>query len=310
MSSDCSPVAAFSIFAFGGLLLGFYFVMLRNRREAENLPTSTCRAVPMGLVEVTGTVSGTPFASPFGSIPCVCSTLIVEEWRKDSKADHWHEIYGRSFSTPFYVEDSTGRVRVDPDEADLQLQPDFSCDVVHGLVADAKALERLGAAGLDEQGVRQRLQQFGERRGSGLVDDATLACAHREPQARGDLTSQVFARGLLAARAFQDLPHRMRDRNPRVPRGTRPLRMREDNLCPGDKVYVLGTARPSDEAAGNAADRIVIGRGDLHPWFAIGESSQKETLLRMMRRAWIVAAAGAILMLMGVGMLADCLAAS
>ena len=308
MSDDCSPLAAAAVFATGALLFGFCFVLLRNKREAENLPTSTCRAVPMGLVEVAGTAAGVPFASPFSSIPCFCSRLIVEEWSEDSRASSWQEIYEGTFSAPFYVEDGTGRVRIDPDEADLHLEPDFSFDMVKGLEAGPGAMARLRAAGLDAAAIHQRLLLFGEKRGAGLANEGTLACAHRQPRPRGDLTSQVFARGLVGAKLLQGLPRSLNWRKPRVPRGVRPLRMREDNLCPGDPVYVLGTARAADETGRLQDERIVIGRGDLHPWFAIGESSQKKMLLGMMRNAWIVVAASAVLMLAGLGMLADCLA--
>ena len=307
MSDNCSPLAALAVFAVGALLFGFFFVMLRNRREAENLPTSTCRAVPMGLAEVAGTATGVPFRSPFAGIPCLCSRLTVEEWRKDTRADHWHEIYGETFSTPFFVEDSTGRVRVIPDEADLRLEPDFSYDMAGGLEATPKAQDRLRAVNMGEQGIRQRLLEFAGDRGREAIREATLACAHREPQPRGDLTSQVFSRGLIGARLLQDLPRLLRSRKPRVPRGVRPLRMREDNLCPGDSVYVLGTTTVSDDLAADD-DRVVIGRGELHPWFAIGEVSQKETLVSMTRHAWIVAVAGGLLMLAGADMLRDCLA--
>lgn len=308
MSQDCSPVAAIALIGAGALLFGFHFVMLRNKREAEHLPTSACRAVPMGLVEVAGRAQGVSFPSPFAGIPCLCSRLVVEEWREDTRGNHWHELYGKTFSTPFYVEDGTGRVRVDPDEADLHLEPDYSYDMAGGLDADPAALDRLQTAGFDAERVRTRLAEFGANR-AGAVGEATAASQHREPTARGDLTAQVFARGLSAARILQDLPRLLLSRKPRRVRGTKPLRMREDNLCPGDEVYVLGTAT-AVEGAGTEGDRIVIRRGELHPWFAIGERSQKETLLRMMRNAWVVPLAGVLLILAGMSMLGDCLFAA
>jgi hypothetical protein len=61
----------------------------------------------MGLVEVAGTAAGVPFRSPFDHVPCLCSRLVVEEWREHSRTPHWHEIYRESFSTPFYVDDGS-----------------------------------------------------------------------------------------------------------------------------------------------------------------------------------------------------------
>jgi len=304
MAIDCSPLAGVFWFGVGALLFGFFFAMLRNKREMENVPTSTCRAVPMGLVEVVGHAEGTPFASPFAGIPCLCSTVVVEEWREDARAPHWHELYGRRFSVPFYVDDGTGRVRVDPAEADLQLEADYAFDMARGLVGSDAALARLRDAGLDADGVRRRMSAFAAPGGRDAVPAATQAVQHIEPRPRGDLTAQVYARGSSLARRFQELPSLLLSRRPRVPRGVRPLRMREDCLCPGDPVYVLGTAGSTDDSAG--ADCIIIARGGLHPWFVIGDSSQKAVLGRMLRHAWVVAAAGSLLMLAGLGMLADC----
>lgn len=311
MSNDCSPLAAFAIFGVGAVLFGFYFVMLRNRREAEHLPTSTCRSVPMGLVEVTGRATGgAPFPSPFGRIPSYCSRLVAEEWRTSRRTDYWHAIFDRTFSTPFEVEDGTGRVRIDPEGADLQLETDYAFDMRDGLTTAPNASERLRASGLDEAKIRERLLalQAAARSGqwSDLIDESTLASPHREPQPRGDLTAQVFARALSGAKILQDLPRMLRTHRLVVRPGEKPLRMREENLCPGDEVYVLGTAR-RDSGQGAVEPDVVIGRGDLHPWFAIGERSQRDTLLRVMRHGWVVAAAGVLLMLASLSMLGDCL---
>lgn len=304
MGEGCAPLAGIFWFGVGALLFGFFFVMLRNKREAENLPTSTCRAVPIGLVEVCGTATGVPFTSPFAGIPSLCSTLVVEEWREGPKAAHWHEIYGESFSTPFQVEDGTGRVRVVPTEADLHLETDYAFDMKRGLQASPVATDRLRLAGLGAEGVRGRLLEFAVKGGRDAVPEATQAALHIAPRPRGDLTAQVFARGVGLARVFQDMPGLLLSRKPRLPHGVRPLRMREANLCPGDRVFVLGTATADDTT--EATDRIVIGRGSAHPWFAIGETSQKETLERMLRHGWVVAAVGIGLMLAGLSMLADC----
>lgn len=311
MSNHCSPLAALAIFGAGAVLFGFYFVMLRNRREAEHLPTSACRSVPMGLVEVSGRATGgAPFPSPFGRIPSYCSRLLVEEWCTSRSTDYWRAIFDRTFSTPFEVEDDTGRVRVDPEEADLQLETDYAFDMRDGLTTTAAARERLRASGLDEAEIRERLLAFQVAAHGGqwsdVVGESTLAPPHREPQPRGDLTAQVFARALSGAKILQDLPRLLRTHRLMLKRGEKPLRMREENLCPGDAVFVLGTAR-RDTGPGTEGPTVVIGRGDLHPWFAIGENSQRDTLLRMMRHGWLVAAAGVLLMLAALSMLGDCL---
>ena len=102
------------------------FRILRNKRLVENTPTSKCRSVAMGFVEVAGKATGEPtIPSLIGQVPCYCSQITIERYEKRGKSSSWHNVHKRSKTVDFYVEDETGRVCVNPTEAEF----DLTCDV-------------------------------------------------------------------------------------------------------------------------------------------------------------------------------------
>jgi hypothetical protein len=90
---------------------GFHF--LRLKRCIENTPTSKARSLAMGLVELQGrAVRKYALVSPVGQLPCVFYRL--RKYRRDSK-NNWRLSHSTDSShVPFYLEDETGKVTVDP----------------------------------------------------------------------------------------------------------------------------------------------------------------------------------------------------
>lgn len=101
-----------------GLLWGgFHF--LRLKRRVENTPTSKTRSLAMGLVEVHGRARRKyALVSPMSQLPCVYYRL--RRYRKD-RNNHWKlSSCKESDHVPFYLEDETGRVIVDPQRATVR----------------------------------------------------------------------------------------------------------------------------------------------------------------------------------------------
>ncbi|WP_276272725.1 GIDE domain-containing protein [Haloarcula litorea] len=77
-----------------------------------------------GPVEVEGTAAadeaGTVTA-PFTGSECLAYTYEVAELRSSGKSSSWHTLDEGAAGVDFLVDDGTGRVRVDPDGADLRL---------------------------------------------------------------------------------------------------------------------------------------------------------------------------------------------
>lgn len=93
---------------------GFHF--LRLKRRMENTPTSKTRSLAMGLVEVHGRARRKyALVSPMSQLPCTYYRL--RRYRRD-RNNRWRLSSSKdSAHVPFYLEDDTGRVLIDPQRA-------------------------------------------------------------------------------------------------------------------------------------------------------------------------------------------------
>ena len=101
----------------GGLLIFFHgFVCLKRARAIESIPTSRIRSLPMGQVEVSGEAQTTAaLKTPFTLLDCVWYQFLVEEYRRTGRQAGYVTVSrGNSGDIPFYVEDETGKILVDP----------------------------------------------------------------------------------------------------------------------------------------------------------------------------------------------------
>ena len=86
----------------------------------------------MGMVEVSGLAVG-PYTvvAPITARPCYYYRTLVWEWKQNGKNKSWVKVAGECVHVPFFVDDNTGHVLVDPRGADLDLHRDFQqefCD--------------------------------------------------------------------------------------------------------------------------------------------------------------------------------------
>jgi E3 Ubiquitin ligase len=112
--------------AFGVFLFVRGFMMLRYKRLILNTPSSKVRSAAMGLVEITGMAKG-PVTIPAGITGSACYYYRAEAWqlRQSGKNRQWQRVASESLFVPFFVEDPTGNLMVDPQSADLDLMRDF-----------------------------------------------------------------------------------------------------------------------------------------------------------------------------------------
>jgi hypothetical protein len=117
----------------GGIALFLYgFRLLRRRRLILDTPFSKIRSASVGMVEVSGLAAG-PYTmvAPVTAKPCFYYRTIVWEWKQSGKSKEWVQVAAECMHVPFFVDDNTGRVLVDPRGADLDLHRDFKqefCD--------------------------------------------------------------------------------------------------------------------------------------------------------------------------------------
>jgi hypothetical protein len=125
--------------AFAGVYF-FYrgFPMLLRKRLIENTPSSKIRSASMGLVEVSGLAIG-PYIinAPITGLPCYLYRTMAWEWRQKGKNSQWVKIAGETLQVPFFLDDNTGRVLVDPQGAEMQIHRDFCYEFSQSLFSSS-----------------------------------------------------------------------------------------------------------------------------------------------------------------------------
>ena len=127
-SSDPTGLQVWYAIGFcAGIALFFYgFRLLQRRRLILDTPFSKIRSASMGMVEISGLAVG-PYTmiAPITARPCYYYRTLVWEWKQDGKNKSWVPVAGECMHVPFFVDDNTGRMLVDPRGADLDLHCDF-----------------------------------------------------------------------------------------------------------------------------------------------------------------------------------------
>jgi hypothetical protein len=87
----------------------------------------------MGMVELNGLAVG-PYTmvAPVTARPCYCYRTFVWEWRQSGKNKRWVKVASECMHVPFFLDDNTGKVMVDPRGADLDLHQDFHQEFCDG----------------------------------------------------------------------------------------------------------------------------------------------------------------------------------
>ena len=144
-----------------GLLIFFHgFVCLKRARRIENVPTSRIRSLPMGTVEISGQAnSPAALKTPFTLVDCVWYQFLIEEYRQSGRSSNYMVVSrGNSEDIPFYVEDETGKILIDPRGALVEVKcREVTYQSPEGL--------KLGLFGIG-QGLRLQLGLLGSKQGS------------------------------------------------------------------------------------------------------------------------------------------------
>jgi hypothetical protein len=120
-------LAALSLIAIAGGLYFFSqgFRLLSRKRVLLNTPTSKIRSAALGLVEVNGQATGPhTMTAPITGKPCFLYRTIAWQLRAGKKQE-WEKVADETLHLPFFVDDSTGKLLIEPLGADLDLHRDF-----------------------------------------------------------------------------------------------------------------------------------------------------------------------------------------
>lgn len=111
------------------IIAGAYFVFrglrLLARKHWQNAPASRIATALPGLVEVNGIATGpNTISAPITGQPCYLYRATV--WQQRKAASHkWEKIAEETLHVPFFLDDSTGQLLIEPLGADLDLQSEF-----------------------------------------------------------------------------------------------------------------------------------------------------------------------------------------
>ncbi len=115
-----------SIAIAGGLYFFFFgFQLLARKRLLLTTPTSKIRSAALGLVEVNGMPTG-PYtmSAPITGKPCFLYRTTAWQQR-DGKKQEWEKVADETLHLPFFIDDATGQLLIEPLGADLDLHRDF-----------------------------------------------------------------------------------------------------------------------------------------------------------------------------------------
>ena len=107
-------------------LFVYGFRLLQRRRLILDTPFSKIRSAAMGMVEISGLAMG-PYTmiAPITERECFYFRTLVYEWKQQGKSKQWVKVAGECLHVPFFVDDNTGRMLIDPRGADLDLHRDI-----------------------------------------------------------------------------------------------------------------------------------------------------------------------------------------
>lgn len=124
------PINYLTILSLVAIVGGLYFFfrgfhLLARKRLLLATPTSKIQSAVPGPVEVTGTVVGPhTLSAPITGKPCFLYRTVAWQLR-NAKKQEWEKVADETLHLPFFIEDATAQLLIEPLGADLDLHPDF-----------------------------------------------------------------------------------------------------------------------------------------------------------------------------------------
>jgi hypothetical protein len=296
MSSDGDSIL-YPTIGFGAGIYLFLkgFREFRKYRLMADTPVIPIRGMAMGLVEIYGTARGEQLvSSPVSHTPCFWYRVEIQKRTKDSKGrESWSHFATDVNGIDFYLEDATGKVRVHPVDAELDLQE--RCKV-----------ERYGDTYIERVAAGTAVPHF---------------VAAQPPLAAAPAADAGSPRALTSEATRQDMETLRREMRleRRAAQGTRiaalsifrrlsvggssgRFRLTEYCIVPGQQYHISGTCaenpRPRDED-----DRNIIQKGENEPTFHISWRTEEEVEKYLRRRSLKYILGGAALSVVCAGIL-------
>ena len=286
-----SPIIPLAMAVIGIILFIVGFLKYREYRVLADTPQIPIRSVSMGLSHVAGTTTGgQPLLSPLTQVPCYYFEVRVEKKVKKDDQETWEETHKERAEVPFYVQDDTGKILVNPERAEYNLPQSFWGELrPPALISFGQAPKKvdssLGVPAPTDDHLRAYLNgQFSQARA--MLQGSNLPGAG------------VMDKGLAVAEKMQMLGVSVGAGGISMDFGNHAYRFTEFCLPAGRPTHVLGSCtenpNPTDEA-----DRNVMKRGENEKTFLISTKSEEKLENSLRLQAIVLTLLGGLLILGG-----------
>ena len=272
------------LFGASGLLTGLYFFvrgfqLLQRKRWIEDTPVTKIDAAAMGQVKVLGKATG-PYTllSPLAGVDCYYYRAVAWNGR-DAQNDQ--ELQRRATETlfaPFFVEDETGRLMIDPRGAQLELPAEYDEQILGESMGEGSR-RFLRRHALSTRG-ETTVSEYAIKPGDPLLVIGTLAENH-------GLGSMADAEG-------------RKSRDTYLSREAADLQRREQLEAMG--VPPTELPDPITSAVPDEHPRVVLCAGDGHVPFVLSRQTPQRMIDNLARRSTIGIWGGPVLALLSLGL--------
>jgi hypothetical protein len=175
-----SWLASFLGLGFGAYCFYRGFILLARRRLILDTPASKIRSASIGLVELSG-LAGGPYTlrAPLTGVPCYYYRTLSWQLKQSGKNRHWEKVADEALYVPFYLDDNSAKVLVDPQGAELDLHRDFQEEFHTSLFSTQLEVPGNAAAFLMRHGIatdkKLKLEEYAIKPKNALFVLGTLA---------------------------------------------------------------------------------------------------------------------------------------
>jgi hypothetical protein len=282
-SSHADPFPSF-IALLGLALFIVGFRIYRRYRILKDTPLIPVRSIRMGLVHVSGKCTGHKvLTSPLTKVPCYYYKAELEKvWK--GKYGGWEDA--DVAQVPFYLEDATGKILVNPERAEYDVlrsfQGEFRAESFSSESMRRQVDESLGVSPPTEEYLRAYMNGPFRR-----------ASAGRLGRMRAALKSPSTLRGRVLDACLRREESRL---EAGFSRGA--YRLTEHCLVAGRVCNVMGTCT-ENPAPADENDRNLIKRGENEKTFLITTKTEKQIEKSLRFRAFSLILLGAVLIVGG-----------
>jgi hypothetical protein len=243
------------------------FLILQRKRLILDTPTAKVRSAAMGLVEVSGLATG-PYtiAAPITAKPCYFYRTMAWQLRQQGKNRQWVKVADESLHVPFFLDDNTGRLLVDPSGADMDIHRDYQEEFSNSFFSSAPEIPSNVAGFLTRNGVstdkKIKIEEYCIKPKNALFVLGTLAenpgievtpAPIRDETPHG-LKFSFAINGSAASTGFGDL-----DNSPIVPKRTFSWQTKPDSRTePPQVVRLSDEAGPAKAADMSQQQKIAV----------------------------------------------------